>query len=126
MQKEEEIQRVLTAVNRCYLYRRSSKSEKLLPSHEASDYYYAGLKDVPDIIYSERKKYHQNFKMKLLDPNGLPIVIVTACRQSFVLLLEDSSNDEDQYAEGVDIMCGKLLESHDLSEKLKSIVTLFF
>ena len=120
MQEEEEIQRVLTPVNRCYLYWRSSKVRKLLPLHEASDYYYAGLKDFSDIIYSERKKYRQNIKIKLLDPNGLPVIIVTASRQSFVLLLEDSSNDEGQYAKGIDMMLGKLLESHDLSEKLLS------
>ena len=99
---------------------------KILPLDEASDYYYAGLKDVSDIIYSERKKYRQNFKIKLLDPNGLPVIIVTASRQSFVLLLEDSSNDEGQYAKGIDMMLGKLLESRDLSEKLLSQLSPYF
>ena len=99
---------------------------KMLPLHESSDYYYAGQKDISDIIYSERKKYRQNFKIKLLDPNGLPVIIVIASRQSFVLLLEDSSNDEGQYAKGIDMMLGKLLESHDLIEKLLSQLSPYF
>ena len=70
--------------------------------------------------------YRQNFKIKLLDPNGLSVIIATASRQSFVLLPEDSSNDEGQYAKGIDMMLGKLLESHDLSKKLLSQLSPYF
>ena len=39
---------------------------KILPLHEASDYYYAGLKDVSDIIYSEKKSIARTLRLSFL------------------------------------------------------------
>ena len=91
------------------------KVRKVIPLQEACDFYYGGIKDRSSCGYVEKKRYRHKFKDKLLDPSGLPVIVITASSLSFVILCD---NNCVQYAKGIDDMLEPLVIFQEIGDKL--------
>ena len=94
---------------------------KIIPLEEACCYCHSGIRDISNLLYSQKKSLRQHFKQKPLGPDGLPVLIVTANSIVYIILSSsDSTAGDISFARGMDEMLTEFLRGYKRSDSLQA------